>query len=176
MRSMGVRRSVFGAMIALWAGSAVAWATPIPVGAGVNNATMAIEFSDGALYEFDICFGATESDTETGLGLFDILEANTSLTTLRTTYTFGTFVDGISYDGHSNSGFYSGEDWWHYWIKDSGDTNWLAPSYGVSDRTITDGDSDGWVYGKAYAPGEAPEPATATLLATLISLALFRRR
>ena len=136
----------------------LAIAVPVEVGTGGNSADLYIEWSDGFAAEFIVSFSPPSIS---GLGLFDIIEAQTTLTTVRDDFGFGVFIDGITFDGHSNIGYGGGEDWWHYWIKES-DADWLSPHYGVADRTITDGDSDGWIYGSAGSP--TPEPATIALL------------
>lgn len=145
--------------------------TPISVGSGDNHANVYIEFQDSATYLFDVAF---DSDSTTGLGLFDIIEAETSLVTVRDDFGWGAFIDGISYDGHSNSGYLGGEDWWHYWVMDPINPVWISPGYGVADRIIVDGASDGWIYGRAGAP--VPEPATAMLLAFSGAIAFRTRR
>jgi hypothetical protein len=140
-----------------------AMATPIEVGSGVNSANVTINWKDGYVAEFIVKFGETSADTVGGIGLFDIIEAGSSLTTVRNDFGWGLFVDGISFDGHSNSGLGSGvDDWWAYWTKDAGDTAWTSSWVGAVDRVVHDGASDGWVYGNAGAP--VPEPATLALL------------
>ena len=105
-----------------------------------------------------------------GLGLFDAVESQSPLTTVRQNFGGDIYIDGITYNGHSNSGYYGGEDWWHYWIKDGGQ-DWVSPGFGVSDRVLGAGDWDGWVYGRAVI---TPEPASIMLLA--IGGMLIRRR
>jgi len=139
--------------------NSVAVAIPLEVGAGENSAELYIEWDDGYVAEFIVGF---EDVTVTGLGLFDIIEAQTTLTTVREDFGWGVFIDGITYDGHSNIGFGGGEDWWHYWIKDAGASEWTSPAFGVADRMLYDGDADGWIYGRA---GTVPEPATLALFA-----------
>lgn len=142
----------------------------MPVGSGASNAMVVINFKDGAIYEFALAFDGSP----TGIGLFDIIEDATTLTTVRQDFGWGVFIDGISYDGHSNMGFGGGEDWWHYWIKDSALDPWQAPMYGAADRAVTDGCSDGWVYGGASEP--VPEPATMALLAAGAGAAMIHLR
>jgi hypothetical protein len=166
---MVLKRSV-SLIVVLVITSSLAIAIPIEVGTGDNSAGLYIEWGDGYIAEFLVKF---EETTVTGLGLFDITEAGTSLTTVRNDFGWGVFVDGITYDGHSDTGFGGGEDWWHYWIKDAGDGSWTSPSFGAVDRIVEDGDWDGWVYGRAGTP--IPEPATIALLA-LGGLFLKRRR
>jgi hypothetical protein len=149
--------------------NSVAVAIPIEVGVGENSAELYIEWDDGYVAEFIVDF---EDITVTGLGLFDIIEAETTLTTVREDFGWGVFVDGITFNGHSDIGFGGGEDWWHYWIKDAGQTEWISPAFGVADRILYDGDADGWIYGRA---GAVPEPATIALF-SLGGLVLRKRR
>ena len=136
-------------------------ADPCAVGVGDSSAYVYIEWKDGFVAEFDVYF---EEPNRTGMQLFDIIEADTTLVTDRQDFGFGEFIDGISYLGHDNVGNWTPEtpeDWWHYWIKDSGELDWIASGGGASDRVVYDGDADGWIYGRA---GAVPEPATMALL------------
>ncbi len=142
----------------------------ILVGSGGNQADLYIEWSDGYRAEFTISF---EEPTVTGLGLFDILEQETSLTTIRGDFGFGVFVDGISYEGHTNAFYEGGENWWHYWIYDVQESSWNAPMFGVADRIITHGDADGWIYGHAGAP-YAVVPLPATFFLGILGLGMSR--
>ena len=133
-------------------------ADPLAVGSGSNSAYVYIEWKDGFVAEFDVAF----DEPNTGLGLMDIIEADTTLTTERVFD--GEFINGISYQGHSDLGVWpppAPEDWWHYWIKDSGEENWVDPGLGASTRVVYDGGADGWVFGR---DGAVPEPATMALL------------
>ena len=162
MMRLGFCAVIFTAMCSLAA------ATPVEVGSGDNSAGLYIEWSDGFVAEFTVSF---ESATITGLEMFDIVEAGTSLTIVR--IYGGEFIDGISYQGHTNSGYGGGEDWWHYWTMESGTTEWVSPwDYGAADRIVENGDCDGWIYGRA---GEVPEPTTIALLA-VGGLMLKRRK
>ena len=138
-------------------GACPVFGTVVPVGMGANSAGVYIEWADGYIAEFTVSF---DESTITGLGAFDAIEAETTLTTVRADFGFGIFVDGISYNGHSDIGYDGGENWWHYWIKD-GAGDWTSPGFGVADRVLSDGSMDGWIYGRA---GQIPEPATFALL------------
>jgi len=157
-------------VVVLLINAATTFAAPFEVGTGVNNAYVYLEWSDGYVADFLVNFGTIATDTTTGLGLLDVIESGTTLTTER--IFSGLFIDGISFNGHSDSGYGGGEDWWHYWIKDAGQSQWSSPGYGAADRTVNDGDSDGWIYGRA---GAVPEPATLALLG-LGGLLLARKR
>jgi len=132
-------------------------AVPVEVGAGVNTALVYIEWSDGFSVEFLVHFGQAEWETTTGLGLMDIIEAETELTTVRGDFGWGVVIDGISYEGHSDTGFGGGERWWHYWENNAGSRNpWQSSMTGAAGRTAAHGDADGWLYGH----GKAPTPAS----------------
>ena len=145
-------------------------ANVIPVGSGSNTATVVINFKDGMAYEFAVSFdGAT-----TGMGLLDIIQSQTTLTTVRQNFGWGWFVDGIGFEGRSNVGFGGGDDWWQYWNRESESAEWAASFIGATDREVTDGVWDGWVYGRATAP-VVPEPSSILILGAAGSLLLRRR-
>ena len=155
--------------------SSAAIATPIEVGTGGNNAGLYIEWSDGYIAELLISFDGTV----TGEGLFDTVDTGLgdNFVVTKVYYEgFGAAIDGIYYnDGfieHFNPGWVGGEDWWHYWTKDAGETNWSFSSVGCSDRTVGNGDMDGWIYGRAGVP--IPEPVTVALLG--LGALLVRRK
>lgn len=158
--------AVVGLVVLL--GATQAFASAISVGTGSNRAEVYIEFQDGASYLFDVAF----EEPISGLGLFDIIEAAQPLTTVRQNFGWGEFVDGISFDGHSNVGFGGGDNWWHYWTREAGE-DWISPWVGAADRIVSNGSADGWIYGHGAAP--LPEPATVGLM-LLGAAVLFRRR
>jgi hypothetical protein len=175
-RMMSLRNLICLIGISVMTSSAVI-AVPVEVGAGVNAAGVYIEWSDGFVAEFKINFGQIPSDTITGADL--MLTLDDELADFALGYTnWGSeenpdlFVDSIEYLGHSNSGYGGGANWWHYWIKDAGQTEWMSPFYGMSSRTVGNGDMDGWIYGRDTA---VPEPATIALLA-IGGLVLHRKR
>ncbi len=133
----------------------LAAAVPLEVGSGVNTASVYIEWSDGFSAEFLVHFGQAESDTTTGLGLMDIIEAETELTTVRQDFGWGMYVDGISYQGHSDAGYGGAALWWHYWENNAGSRNlWQSSATGAAGRTVAHGDADAWIYGSE----DEPEP------------------
>ncbi len=157
---------------------AAAQAVPIAVGTGDSTVHVLINFGDGAQYQFDVAFNGTPTGTQ----LLDIISANTTLTTVQNDFGFGIFIDGIAFDGHSNSGFGGGEDWWHYWTRDSDADPFTSPQdFGSTGRIVHNGNWDGWVYGNAEAPlgasvATSPEPASAALLLVGGVMLIGRRR
>ena len=170
-------RNLICLIVVLAITSSAAIAIPVEVGSGVNTAGVYIEWSDGFIAEFEINFGQTALDTVTGADLMLTLDGELADFTLGYN-NWGSeeepdlFIDSIEYLGHSNSGYGGGANWWHYWIKDAGQAEWTAPFYGMSSRTIGDGDMDGWIYGRDTS---VPEPATIALL-VLGGLMLRRKK
>ncbi len=162
-----ILKSLFGMLCVAAFFVCTATAATVEVGTGQNSSGVYLEFGDGFIAEFIVKFDAL---TISGLDLFDALEAETTLTTVRDDYGWGTFIDGISYQGHSNIGYQGDENWWHYWVNDG--RGWDSPGYGVADRAVYDGYSDGWVYGRAGEP--VPEPAAVFFL--FGGFMLLRRR
>ncbi len=175
-RRMMSSRNLICLIVVLAITSSAVIATPVEVGTGVNTAGMYIEWSDGFVAEFEINFGETSSDTITGADLMLTLDSELADFTLEYS-NWGSeekpdlFVDGIEYLGHYNSGYGGGANWWHYWIKDAGQTEWTIPLYGMSSRSVGNGDMDGWIYGRDTS---VPEPATIALLG--LGGLLLRRR
>ena len=166
---------VFNVLLISLAGQVGAvWATPIDVGAGANSAGVIVEWSDGFIADFIVSF---DTETISGLDALDIIKTASALppisnplTTVRQVFDFGVLIDGITFDGHSDIGFGGGENWWHQWVKNDGQEWGFGP--GVSDRILSGGDMDAYIYGRAGAP--IPEPVTLTFLA--LGAAALRRR
>lgn len=147
--------------------ASVATAVPVVVGSGVNSAGVYMEWSDGFVAEFEVSFGLISSDTVTGADL--LLTLDNELADFTFAYiNYGTeqdpdlFIDGITYLTHSNGGYEGDADWWHYWLKDAGEADWISSGTGMSGRIVHDGDMDGWIYGRDTA---VPEPAAIAILA-----------
>ncbi|MDI9431967.1 MAG: hypothetical protein QM570_09625 [Planctomycetota bacterium] len=148
---MRVRKLLSLACLCLLPGALAA--APVEVGTGVNTASVYIEWSDGFNAEFLVRFGQEESDTITGLGLIDIIEAETELATVRQDSGWGVYIDGISYQGHSDAGYGGGDLWWHYWENNAGSRNpWESSMTGAAGRTVAHGDADAWIYGHGDEP------------------------
>jgi len=147
----------------LLAVTATASASLIEVGAGVNEARVYVGWTDGYSVEFLVHFGQTESETTTGIGLLDIIEADENvewkIRTMRTQYTWGVWVDDIAYRDHSSIDSGGDEPWWHYWTDNAGSKDrWDISWIGASDRIVHHGDADAWIYGRADTPTPQWEP------------------
>ncbi len=140
-------------------------ATPVRVGSGANTAVVYIEWSDGFWTEFEVGFGSDNTDTTTGLALLQELDSASSIDFTLTTkdWGWGITIEGMEYADvgvrHYNPGWVGGEDWWHYWNKNAGATDWSASLVGCDARIVSNGDMDGWIYGRAGAPIQEPPPA-----------------
>jgi len=153
-------------------GPAAAVPIEASVGTGPDLATVVLEFQDGAGYAFEVSFD--DSVATSGIAIMQTLEAELasfSLTVLD--FGFGLFIDGISYDGHSDSGFGGGELYWHYWTKNDASEAWTFSEIGAVDRIVSNGAWEGWRYG-AGAP--VPEPSTAWLIGLGLLLLSAQRR
>lgn len=148
--------------------SSVLIAAPVSLGSGVNTAGVYIEWSDGFWTEFEVDFGLNNTDTTTGLALLQELDSAASIDFTLTTKDWGSgiTIEGVQYVlagvTHYDPGWVGDEDWWHYWNKNAGAADWSLSSIGCDTRIVSNGDTDGWIYGRAGAP--IPEPAAIALL------------
>jgi hypothetical protein len=172
-----ITKRVIVSIIVLATAGSFAVAVPVSVGTGVNTAGVYIEWSDGFIAEFEVSFGKSSADTVTGAYLMLTLDSELADFTFEYT-NWGSpeqpdlFIDGLGYQGHYDSGFGGGDDWWHYWTKDAGQSEWNSPMYGMSGRIVADADMDGWIYGRGGAP--LPEPASIGLL--IVGTLMMRRK
>jgi hypothetical protein len=151
----------------------------IAVGSGESTSNVVINFGDGAEYHFEVAWDGSPD----GFGLLDIMEAATTLTTVRQSFDFGggpvVFLDGISFEGHSDIGYGGGDNWWHYWV--GGPGNWSSPfDFGADDNLAVDGSWEGWVYGSALEPSlpsaVVPEPASMVMAVVGLAVGVTGRR
>ncbi len=144
------------------------------IGVGDYLAHTVINFGNGAIYEFDVSF---DDLTWTGRDLLGFIVDETDLEWEIQEFSFGTLLDGLTFDGNSNIGFGGGDNWWQYWVRDDAADSWESSPVGFSDRTIADGSWDGWVYGNANPPVLIPEPGTLILFGVgMVALGIGRRR
>lgn len=134
-------------------------------GTGANQALCLVDFGANSY-----AFGYQWDGAASG---YDMIKSISDNGPVDVTFTYGTFVDGVAYNGDNQSGYNGGENWWHYWVSSDG-VAWDSPwDYGAADRVLTNGAWDGWVYGNALAPrmpGAVPEPSSIMALFSLIGL------
>lgn len=139
-------------------------------GSGANEAICVVDFGAN-----QYAFGYNFDGTSTGFDMIQTIADEGALDIVTNDFGFGVYVDGIAYDGNSETGYGGSENWWHYWTSEDGST-WTSPAVGASDRTLSDGQWDGWGYGFAGSPDvpTVPEPGTlATLAMGITGLAGF---
>lgn len=147
-------------ILVLLVAAGLSMATPIEVGSGDSTTLVHIEWSNGFVADFEVSYDAGTGVN--GVTLFDIIEANSSLTTDRTVYTFGTFIDGIAFMGNEDTGFGAGaDDWWHFYTMQPGDAFWTSSQVGAGSVLAVDGEAHGWSYGHELP---VPEPMTIAML------------
>ena len=142
------------------------------LGTGANTSTILFQFTNENQYLYTIRYdddmtGRTAfdliSDAQPGYFVADISESS-----------FGDFLVGVGIGDDFDSGSGTAPeylDYWHYWTKEVETEAWLSSQVGFSDRDLSDGSVDGWVFNS----NDAPIPAPAVLPAAL-GLGLIRRR
>jgi hypothetical protein len=174
--------------------SSAAAAAPTPIGVGVDQVGVVLNFSDGFILDYALDYGASPSDTIGGAtATADVSSTylpvdNTTPATPNplgdqnlslqwTVYSFGDLLQEATYTGgHTDTDTYvygdpsTYEDYWHEWTNDG--TGW---SFVEDTDTISSGDSVGWVFGSDNAPA-VPEPATGGTVAVAAAGALGARR
>lgn len=149
------------------------------VGAGDQSATLQFDFLDGRTFAFDVHW----TGSLTGRGAFDLIADDDTgrfaFTFDVISYSFGDFLVGVGVDDAYQYGEGSPPDWidvWHYWTAESPGDAWNYASIGFSDRVLTDGARDGWVFGTFDAPAVIPAPGVAGLGIVAVLTRTRRRR
>ena len=141
------------------------------VGTGASTSTIQVDFTNGNAYQVTLRW-------DTAMNGFDALQAATSAITgaalAYDAYPFGNFVTGIGFDAdyeYGNGDLWPIENYWHYWTEVNG--QWEMAMFGASDRMLTDGSKDAWVFGSSDMPQAVPAPGA---LLALVAVARRSRR
>jgi len=141
------------------------------VGTGTSTSTIQVDFTNGNAYQVTLRW-------DTAMNGFDALQAATSAITgaalAYDAYPFGNFVTGIGFDAdyeYGNGDLWPIENYWHYWTEVNG--QWEMAMFGASDRMLTDGSKDAWVFGSSDMPQAVPAPGA---LLALVAVARRSRR
>ncbi|MSR70331.1 MAG: hypothetical protein EXS17_08315 [Phycisphaerales bacterium] len=173
---MSISRFTVGAsalVLSVTSASHAAIVAAYSVGTGANTAAVQIDQEDGDGYLFNVAWdaaGYTSWDA-----LLDIDLALSALSITFDTYSFGTFLTGVTIDGDTDYGtgdLWPIENYWHFWLRDSG--AWEQAAFGADDRLLFNGASDGWTFGSSTAPQSVPAPGA--LVLSLFSVAVSRAR
>jgi len=131
------------------------------VGTGASTSTIQVDFTNGNAYQVTLRW-------DTAMNGFDALQAATSAITgaalAYDAYPFGNFVTGIGFDAdyeYGNGDLWPIENYWHYWTEVNG--QWEMAMFGASDRMLTDGSKDAWVFGSSDLPQAVPAPGAAEI-------------
>ena len=148
------------------------------VGEGDSTATLQFDFMNANTYVFDIAFDGVL----TGRGVFDLLAADDTgrfgFAFEVISYSFGDFLVGVGIEDDYHYGAGSPPDYadsWHYWTAEGPDA-WSASMIGFSDRELSDGSRDAWVFGSFDSPAAIPAPGSLAMLAAGLLGSRRRRR
>ncbi|MDG2020816.1 MAG: hypothetical protein P8J59_02585 [Phycisphaerales bacterium] len=149
------------------------------IGEGQSSAMIQFDFLVGNSYAVEVAF----DDSISGQGALDLIAAESesagfSFSYDVINYSFGDFLVNIDINGDGDYGDGSTPpyiDYWHYWTRESG-TDWAESMIGFSDRVLTDGSTDGWVFGTTDAPAAIPSPASLALAIPALLMTRRRRR
>ncbi|MDZ4753339.1 MAG: hypothetical protein SGJ11_02435 [Phycisphaerae bacterium] len=133
------------------------------------------DFENGNSYLYTVYWNGEQ----TGEDLFSVVAAAQPETFMFEVieFSFGNQLVGVGIGSDYNFGVGTKPlylDFWHYWRRDSSDQAWAQPAMGFSDRIVTDGSWDGWVFGSNGVPAAVPAPSV--LAAAMLYIAGARRR
>ena len=143
------------------------------IGSGTNTSSLIFQFTNGNQYLYEISY----SEPMSGREAFDVIEAAQTgfFVADIVTFSFGDSLYGLTIGTDQDEGFGTEPeflDYWHYWTKSDEASNWEFSSVGFSDRMLSDGSWDGYVFNSNFAP----VPGCASLLAMTGIISSRRRR
>ena len=142
------------------------------VGTGTSTSTIQVDFTNGNGYVVELSW----TEPMDGFEAMQAIAAAIPGAQLQyDVYPFGSFVTGIGLGADYEYGtgdLWPIENYWHYWTEVDG--QWQMAMFGASDRTLTDGSKDAWVFGSAAAPQAVPAPGVVAV--ALLAMARSRRR
>ncbi|MSR41891.1 MAG: hypothetical protein EXS10_08345 [Phycisphaerales bacterium] len=151
------------------------------VGSGAQTSTVQFDFvtlgtGDTNTYLYEVQHGGGLY----GDDLFAIIaSAQPSLFSYEImTFSFGDALYSVGIGSDSAAGFGTAPDYldyWHYWTRGGAADAWSESWVGFSDRAVSDGSWDGWVFNLWGAPATVPVPAALALFG-IFGLQRTRRR
>ena len=141
------------------------------VGAGLYTSTVQVDFESGNGYLFTLRWTEPTNGFQ---ALQQAIAATQGASLQFQSFSFGVFVTGIGVGAdfqYGNGDLWPIENYWHYWTEVNG--QWEMAMFGASDRTLTDGSKDAWVFGSGAVPQAVPAPGA---IALLLALRPRRRR
>jgi hypothetical protein len=137
------------------------------VGAGASTSTIQVDFSNGNGYVVNLSW----TEPMSGFQAMQAVAAAIPGAQLQyDVYPFGSFVTGIGLGTDFEYGtgdLWPVENYWHYWTQVDG--QWEMAMFGASDRTLSNGSADAWVFGSSAVPQAVPGPGAAVLLVAVIA-------
>ena len=143
-------------------------------GEGDSSSSILFQFTNGNQYLYEVSYS---SDDFTGLDAIQLIADESEELLFEysvTSYSFGDALTSVAIGDDGDSGFGSPPDYldyWHYWVRDDAGSEWGFSSVGFSDRVLSDGSWDGWVFNS----NDVPIPVTGTIFG-LAGLSAYRRR
>jgi len=126
------------------------------VGTGTSTSTIQVDFSNGNGYVINLSW----TEPMNGFQAMQAVVAALPGSQLQyDVYPFGTFLTGIGLGAdyeYGNGDLWPVENYWHYWTEVGG--QWEMAMFGASDRTLTNGSRDAWVFGSSAVPQAVPAP------------------
>jgi hypothetical protein len=144
------------------------------VGSGASTSTIQVDFSNGNGYVINLSWTEPMDGFE---AMQAAIAAIPGSQLQYDVYPFGSFVTGIGLGGDFEYGtgdLWPIENYWHYWTEVNG--QWEMAMFGASDRMLSNGSKDAWVFGSSVAPQAVPAPGAAAQLTVACMWHRFRRK